>query len=300
MRIIALASLAFFAGAILLFAELRWFNRRTLADRIAPYTPGGLGRTPRSGILSVESFREVVAPLSRSLGATGARLFGVSEELAVRLRRVHSELDVTAFRVRQLGWSLAAFAAAALFSVAASVPVPVAVVFVVGLPILAFLIQEQQLAFASERRQRRILLELPVVAEQLGMLLSSGYSLGSALIRISDRSNGACAQDLKIVMTRVRQGLTEIQALREWAQLADVDALDRLVAVLALNQQAGDLGNLISEEARSIRRGVHREQLETIERRSQQVWIPVTVAALVPGVIFIAVPFADAVSFFTG
>ena len=55
---------------------------------------------------------------------------------------------------------------------------------------------------------------------------------------------------------------------------------------------------LIGEEARAIRRDVHRELIETIERRGQQVWIPVTVAALVPGVIFLAVPFIDALSLF--
>ena len=38
--------------------------------------------------------------------------------------------------------------------------------------------------------------------------------------------------------------------------------------------------------------------IETIERRGQQVWIPVTVAALVPGVIFLAVPFIDALRLF--
>ena len=40
--------------------------------------------------------------------------------------------------------------------------------------------------------------------------------------------------------------------------------------------------------------------VESIERRTQMVWIPVTVAALVPGVIFMAVPFVEALSLFSG
>jgi tight adherence protein C len=56
---------------------------------------------------------------------------------------------------------------------------------------------------------------------------------------------------------------------------------------------------LISEEARSIRRDVQRERVEAIERRAQQVWIPVTVAALVPGVLFLIVPFVEAMRLFT-
>jgi len=101
------------------------------------------------------------------------------------------------------------------------------------------------------------------------------------------------------VVSRMRQGLTEADALREWAALARVDALDRLIAVLALNSEAADLGRLVSEEARSIRRDVQREVVEIMERRSQSVWIPVTVATLVPGVILLAIPFAQALRLFT-
>ena len=98
---------------------------------------------------------------------------------------------------------------------------------------------------------------------------------------------------------RIRQGLGEQAALVEWAELADVEALDRLVSVLALNRQAADLGRLISEEARAMRRDAQRRLIETIERRAQQVWMPVTVAALVPGVLFLVVPFVQAMRLFT-
>ena len=69
--------------------------------------------------------------------------------------------------------------------------------------------------------------------------------------------------------------------------------------LLALNREAGDLGRLIAEEARSIRREVQRELIEVIERRGQQVWIPVTVATLVPGVLFLAVPFVEGLRLFS-
>jgi Flp pilus assembly protein TadB len=153
-------------------------------------------------------------------------------------------------------------------------------------------------ASASQRWQRRLFLELPVMAEQLALLLSAGSSLTAALNRLSQRSTGACAADLRRVCLRIRQGLSEADALREWAAVAKVDALDRLVSILALNRDTSDLGRLITEEARAVRRDVQRELVETTERRSQQVWIPVTVATLVPGVIFLAIPFIDALRFF--
>lgn len=300
MRIVVLSGLLLWVGTTLLLSQVRWFARQPLADRLRPYSPGGMGRRSRAGVLSVASFSEVVGPLSSAIGSRLSRVLGVSEEMAVRLERIHSPLDVTAFRVRQLGWSLAGFGLGALLALAVQPPVPIALLFMLGGPLLAFLVIEQQVATASERWKRRVFLELPVVAEQLAMLLSSGFSLFAALSRLARRGKGNCARDLERVCNRIRQGLTEIEALREWAAVADVDALDRLIPVLALNREASDLGRLLSEEARAIRKDVQRELVETAERRGQQVWIPVTVAALLPGVVFVAIPFIQALRLFGG
>ena len=300
MRLVAPSALVLWTGTTVLLSHVRWFARPPLVERLRPYAPGGMGETARNGLLSVESFRDVVGPLARAVGERTARLLGVSEELALKLERIHSPLDVTAFRVRQVGWSLVGFGLGAMVALAAQPPVPVAMLLVLGGPLLAFLLLEEQVAGASARWQRRVFLELPVVAEQLAMLLSAGYSLGAALNRLAARGNGACAQDLARVCGRVRQGLSEIEALREWVLVARVDALDRMLPVLALNRETADLGRLLSDEARAIRREVQRELVETVERRGQQVWIPVTVATLVPGVIFLAVPFVEALRLFSG
>lgn len=289
-----------FVGGTLVLSELRWFNRQPLVDRLRPYGPGGLGRTGSTGgVLSVASFREVVGPLARQVGERLAALLGVREDLSLRLLRVHSPIDATTFRVRQLGWTAAGLSAGAILAAATQPPLAIALLFVLGAPSLAFLVVEQQLVTSSDRWKRRIFLELPVLSEQLGMLLGAGFSLGAALNRLSVRGSGACALDLAGVCGRIRQGLTEVEALREWAAVADVDALTRLVAVLALNREAGDLGRLVADEARAIRREVQRELIVQIERRAQQVWIPVTVATLVPGAVLLAVPFIEALRLFS-
>lgn len=298
-RAAIVAGVALWVGATLVLSQLRWFARRPLADRLRDYTPTAAPASARAGLLSFESFREVIGPLSRALGERLSHLFGVSEELGLRLERVHSPYDVTSFRIRQLGAAVAALAGVGVVTVALQTPLVVSVMLLFGAPLFAFLVLEQQVSSQSDAWQRRVFLELPVVSEQLAMLLSSGYSLGSALNRLAQRGHGACAEDLRRVTSRIRQGLSEVEALREWASLVRVDALDRLVPVLALNREAADLGRLISEEARAVRRDVQRELVETMERRSQSVWIPVTVATLVPGVILLAIPFTQALKLFT-
>ena len=300
MRLMVPSALLLGVGTTLLLSRLRWFARTPMVERLRPYVPGGMNLPSRSGVLSVESFRDVVGPLARTVGERLSRLLGVSEELALRLERIHSPLDVTSFRVRQLGWSLAAFGAGSLLAAATRTPPVIGLLFVLGSPLLAFLVLEQQVATASSAWQRRVVLEMPVVSEQLAMLLAAGYSLGAALTRLATRGNGACARDLAKVCGRIRQGLSEVEALREWAGVVRVDAVGRLVGVLALNREATDLGRLISEEARAIRRDVHRQLIETVERRGQQVWIPVTVATLLPGVIFMAIPFIEALRLYAG
>ena len=313
MRAVLLLALVGWAGGALVLGELRWCARAPLAERLRPYVAVGPAvggsasrryEATRAGAaaspLSVESFRDLLGPLAERAGAQIARAFGVHEEAALRLARIHSPLDVAAFRMRQLGYAVAAGAVAVPLAVALRLP-PLLVVFVAGgAPLLAFLVAEQQLASASKQRQRRLLLELPVVSEQLAMLTGAGYSLGAALHRIAARGSGVCASDLRRVTGRVRQGLPSDAALREWAEVARVPALDRLVAVLALNRTTGDLGRLVSDEARAIRQEVQREAVVIMERRAQQVWVPVTVATLVPGVIFLSVPFVEALRLFSG
>ena len=300
MRLAVASGLALWAGVALVLSQVRWFVRPRLAERLRPYAPGVAATVGgRRHVLSFESFRDIVGPLSRGLGERVARLLGITEDLSVRLERLHSPLDVTAFRVRQVGWSVAGFGLAAALTIAVRPPPAAGLIFVLAGPLLAFLVLEQRLAAASEAWKRRLFLELPVVAEQLAMLLAAGFSLGAALNRLAARGNGVAARDLARVCGRIRQGLSEIEALREWAEVADVEALTRLVPVLALNREASDLGRLVSDEARAIRRDSHRALIETIERRSQQVWIPVTVAALVPGVLFLVVPFMDALRLYS-
>lgn len=298
-RVAVLAGLLVWIGATLVLSQQRWFARRTLADRLRAYEPGGLAASGAGpGLFSVESFSEVVGPLARTIGERLSRLVGVNEDLGRRLERVHSPLDPTGFRMRQLGWTAAAAATGVAVAAGTGIPPALSLLAVVGTPLLAFLVIEQQLAAESDRRRRSLFLELPVVAEQLGMLVSAGFSLSGALARLASRGKGVTGSDLRRVVARMRQGVTEVDALREWAAVTDVDELHRLVGVLSLNREAGDLGRLVAEEARAIRREVQRQLIEQIERRSQQVWIPVTVAALVPGAIFIAIPFLDALRAF--
>ena len=291
------------AGSTLVLLEGRWFRRAPLVDRLRPSTAVAGSRGPRRAqrleVGALASARGLLMPLAENAGGHLSTWFGVHETIATRLERVHDPISPGAFRLRQIGRAAAVGATVALMALLGGAGDLLVVAVAVSAALLTFLAIEQQLAARSTRWQRQLFLELPVVCEQLGMLLAAGYSLGQALARLSRRSDAVIARDLRRVVGRLQQGIDEESALREWSDLALVPALDRLLAVLALNREATDLGSLIVEEARALRTEVHRELIERIERRGQQVWIPVTVATLVPGVLFLAVPFIEAMRLFT-
>jgi tight adherence protein C len=242
----------------------------------------------------------VFLPVAEALGSRLAAAIGIVGDLPTRLRRAGRPQTAAEFRVRQFTGALVALAATGVALLALHPGPLAALLALAGAPVLAALHQEHRLDREAGAHQQAITTELPVVAEQLGIMLAAGYSLPSALNRLSRRSRGVVASDLTQVVRRIRHGLSELEALREWAALVDTDGVDRLVGVLALHREASDLGALISEEAKAIRGEAHRQLIESIERRGQLVWVPVTVATLVPGLVLLAVPFVAAMGKVTG
>lgn len=292
------AGLLVWIGASLLLSQWSRLVRPTLTDRLRPFHPGAatVDRRPRPG--SMASLLDVLVPLVRQAGDRLASLLGASEGAERRLRRIHASESASRFRLRQAALSAVAAIAGSLAALTAAAPLPVAALLIVGSPALVFLTVEQRLARRSQEWQRRTAEELPVVAEQMAMLVNAGFSVSAALSRLASRGTGCVARDLETVVNRVQQGVAEASALREWADSAGVDSVARLVALLTLHTEAADLGRLVSAEARAARRELQRRTIEQIERRAQQVWVPVTVATLLPGAVLLAVPFLAALHMF--
>lgn len=283
-------------GVALLLDCAPWFSRRPLVRRLEPYAR----RSARPTGGTVDGLRELLAPGLERLGDRVSVLVGADESLADRLEYIGSTATPSQVRFRQAAGMVVVALVALAVVVRTSPALPVSALLVLGTPVLLALAIDHSIARAADRRRELLLAELPVVVEQLGMLLGAGYSVTGAINRLAQRTDGAVASDLRRISRRVGHGLSEQAALVEWADRSHLDAVQRLVGVLALRREAGDLGALISQEARAVRAEAHRTLVEDIERRAQLVWIPVTVATLVPGLILLAVPFMSALAQVTG
>lgn len=286
------------AGTTLILSTMPWFRHSDLMTRISPYLPDrGRGIESRRTQIGL---RETLEPTLEQLGRRLNRALGIVTDLPVRLRRAGIVMDPYDFRLRQMLFGLISVIVATVVWVATPISTVLGLVVLVGAPIGTVLGMEQWLDRRIGQRTTRLVAELPVVIEQLGMLVSAGFSLTSGVAHIAGRGSGVVADDFRAVTREIRHGTPPSEAFDSWATISGTSAVERVVAVLALNSEASDLGALISMEARSIRASTHRGLLETIEKRSQLVWIPVTVATLVPGLIFLAVPFYAAMSRVTG
>lgn len=290
-----IASALLWWGATLVLSSLGPVRRPGLRARLRPHLGAGPGDR---GI----PLRRRLAPLSLVVGERVGRALRVTEPLERRLRRVHHRLDPGTFRFRQLGHAIAGLAVAGVLATAAPAGLhPVVVLaLVLGTPLAVFATHEHLVSELERRQARQVTRELPTVAEQLGMLLASGRSVAAAIAHLGSRGRGPLTDDLRRVTRQVQQGGDERTALREWADLRRSPGITHLVGVLTLAGETADLDHLVEQESDAIRAEAHRELLADLERRSQQVWVPVTVATLLPGSLLLLVPFLDALRLFAG
>jgi Flp pilus assembly protein TadB len=225
-----------------------------------------------------------------------ASLADADAELAARLRGAGIARSPFEFRARQVGGATAGFIASGAALGVVGVRPLLALAGALAMAAAVYGACEHVVGRSVELRRTQITEELPIVAEQIGMLLASGMSLTSALDAVARRGNGICAEGLERVGARVAGGAAVEMALAEWADDDGSAEIRRFVGVLTLHEDATDVAALVSDEARSARMEAHRRLIAHIERRSEQVWIPVTVAALVPGCVLLAIPFSDALS----
>src|SRR5690625_2519452 len=102
---LAVAACLSIGGFTLLLGDLRWFARRSLVERLAPYLPGDAAAGTRTSVFSVASFTDMLGPLAELVGRRLARIFGVTEPLDRRLARAHADASCVDVRVRQLAWA---------------------------------------------------------------------------------------------------------------------------------------------------------------------------------------------------
>lgn len=213
------------------------------------------------------------------------------EEVARALLQAGRVASVDDFRLRQVATGAAA---AIAFGLVGTVLLPVPVL------VLAFVITgfvwgsarvRAEVDRAVEARRARLRLELATVSQLLALHVRTGAGPVQAVQRFVDRGLGAVAEELRGVVTAVRQGTREADAFRRAAELTPAPESARVHLLFANGAERGsDLAAALLAVADDLREA-RRDEVRRATIRSRAAMLLPTIGILAPVMLlFIAAP----------
>lgn len=296
----ALLGAAFGVSSLLVAWRLPFARRPAVDDRIEPYLRDLDGTTVFLGIVDSRSpFYAIVRLFGPTLRAGAVRLeriLGGAASVRRRLARAGIDRSVEEFRIEQVLWGAGGFGiglVVALIALSVGVGNPVGLLVLAGvLAVVGVLSRDTYLTSQVRRRERRLLAELPTVAELLALSVAAGEGPAAALDRVARSCRGEMSVELQRVLAETRAGEPLVRALDALADRSGLVALSRFADGLAVAIERGTpLADVLRAQAGDIREASRRELIESGARRE--------VAMMVP-VVFLVLPVTIAFAFYPG
>ena len=290
----------FGAGLILVVRRLPFLRRPLVDDRIGPYLRDLGGSAVFLGVVDSSSpFSAILRLFGPSLRAGAVRLerlLGGAASVRRRLSRAGIDRTVEEFRIEQVLWGAAGFGLGlliALVSLSLGFGNPVGLLVLAAfLAVIGVLSRDTYLTSQVRRRERRLLAELPTVAELLALSVAAGEGPAAALDRVARSCRGELAIELQRVLAETRAGEPLVRALDALADRTGLVALSRFADGLAVALERGTpLADVLRAQAGDIREASRRELIESGARREVSMMIPV---------VFLVLPVTIAFAFYPG
>ncbi|GIG53511.1 type II secretion system F family protein [Demequina activiva] len=276
-----------------------WWSARkpSLEARVAPFVRSTLADEVRRRDIAVTPFptlERLIAPVLRD----AARLlehWGMQADLERRLRRAGASTTPEQFRAQQVAWcagGLAVGCALALVLAATrGTGVVPAAVLVLVLAAAGAVGRDVALTANVRRRSRRLMLELPTVAELLALAVAAGESAQSALERVASSTSGELSRELTDALARVRAGARLPAALTSMADANELPALRRFAdGVSTAIERGTPLAEVLRAQAQDVRAAGQQELMEEGGRREIAMMVPVVFLILPVTVVFAVFP----------
>jgi tight adherence protein C len=284
-------------GVALVWWGLPMHRRQSLEARVLPY----LRDAPRpSGLLvSPHGARSIVgpllAPLVTVLSRAVDRVLGGSDTVLRRQQRAGDDANLERFRAQQvLAGAAGAVLGGALGTLLAAWRGGSAVV-VVGLVGvgggLGLVGWDSWLTRRAERREARMLVEFPTIAELLALAVAAGEGTVGALERVVRLSRGELCDELRRTLADARAGANLPTALQGLADRTGLPSLTRFVDGIVIAVQRGTpLAEVLRAQAQDVREDSKRLLLESAGRQEIAMMVPVVFLILPVTVVFALFP----------
>lgn len=134
----------------------------------------------------------------------------------------------------------------------------------------------------EQRRGRRLRFELPVVSDTLALHIIAGESVGTAIERYVEESNGVAAEELAAVLVQHHSGTGLTEALQQAALVTADDEAQRLYTLLAhAHDTGGRLADSLTDLSTDYRAALSRDLTAEGGKRALATYGPV-LALMVP------------------
>ncbi|MFW7414349.1 type II secretion system F family protein [Demequina sp. SO4-18] len=273
-------------------------RRATLEARISPYlrttVADDVARREQT-VTPMPALERLLAPVVRDAGRMISRWGSPAADVSRRLRRSGSGLSVEQFRAQQVVWGAAGLAAgvalALLLTATRGAPVLASAVLALVLAAAGVLGRDAALSHAVTRRQRRLVAELPTIAELLALSVAAGESALAALERVARTTSGELTRELAIALADARAGERLPAALTRMAREMSVPALERFAEGIATALERGTpLAEVLRAQAQDARSQGRQALVEEGGRREIAMMVPVVFLILPVTVVFAVFP----------
>lgn len=295
----ALVGLVAGGGVVLVASRLPFLRRPTLDERVAPYVRDVTGPSwPQTdaAIRPLPGLIKVFAPAVEDAAARLERVLGGTASVRRRLDAAGQDRSVQAFRVEQVLAGVVGLGIALLVSLfllaggGADRPIALLVLCAIGV-LVGVLGRDYALSRAVAARERRIMAELPVVAELLALSVAAGEGPVAALERVARTTHGELAGELGRALADARAGAPLVTALDAVARRTDIQALARFTDGFVVALERGTpLAEVLRAQAEDAREAGRRALLEAGGRKEIAMLFPVVFGVLPVTVLFALFP----------
>ncbi len=291
---------AFGTGVLLVIWRLRARTVR-FHDRISAYlgpraTTSDLLREARV-VTPFPVVEQFLAPWVKSVGRLLERLGSSRANLEARLLRAGTGRSIEQFRVQQILSAVLGLAGGTFFAVTLRwlrhSPIPALVMLVMLSAVIGVLLNDHVLSRQIKKRESRMMLEFPTIAELFALAVGAGQSPAAALDRVCATASGEVVVELKQLLYAVHSGTPFVRGLEELAATTSLPALARFAEGVAVAVERGTpLADVLRDQAQDVRDAGRRALMELGGQKEVAMMVPVVFLLLPITVAFAVFPSA--------
>jgi len=152
-------------------------------------------------------------------------------------------------------------------------------------------LRDHQLTRLAERREARMIVEFPSIADMLALAVAAGQGPLGALEHVTTLCHGPLAEELRTALEQARAGTPLSEALAGVARRTSVVSVARFVeGVIVALERGTPLADVLRAQAQDARESVRADLVEKAGRKEVVMMAPVVFLVLPVTVLFAVYP----------